>query len=71
MDATSWKAILKALQGGSSREEVAKDVLGSEGEVGKAYFDFLKRKYLGWTWILLDFVEPIGFDAIFNSVEAL
>jgi hypothetical protein len=46
MDATSWKAILKALQGGSTREEIAKDVLSCGDEVGKAYFDFLKRKYL-------------------------
>ncbi|MBD0344043.1 MAG: hypothetical protein ICV63_04260 [Coleofasciculus sp. Co-bin14] len=46
MDATSWKAILKALQGGSSREEIIKDVLGLDNEVGKAYFEFLKRKYL-------------------------
>lgn len=47
MDATSWKAILKALQGGSNKEEIIKDVLGSNNETGKAYFDFLKRKYLG------------------------
>jgi hypothetical protein len=46
MDATSWKAILKALQGGSTRDEIIRDVLACESEVGKAYFDFLKQKYL-------------------------
>jgi hypothetical protein len=47
MDSTSWKAILKALQSGSNKEEIVKDVLGSNNETGRAYFDFLKRKYLG------------------------
>jgi hypothetical protein len=48
-DATSWKAILKALQSGSDRDEIVKDVLGcteQTREVGRAYFEFLKRKYL-------------------------
>jgi hypothetical protein len=48
-DATSWKAILKALQNGSDRDEIVKDVLGCSEqtrEVGKAYFEFLKRKFL-------------------------
>lgn len=45
MDATSWKACLKALGDGASREEVIKDVLG--GGVGAAaYFDYLKSKNL-------------------------
>lgn len=48
-DATSWKAILKALQSGADRDEIVKDVLGCTDqtrEVGRAYFEFLKRKYL-------------------------
>jgi len=50
MDATSWKAILKALQGGASKDEIVKDVLGcsdSSKDTGKAYFDYLKGKFLG------------------------
>ncbi len=50
VDATSWKAILKALQSGASRHEIIRDVLGcndtSKG-VGDAYFEFLKQKFLG------------------------
>jgi hypothetical protein len=47
MDGTSWKAILKALQAGASKEEILKDVLGSSDAAGTAYFEFLKRKFLG------------------------
>jgi hypothetical protein len=50
MDATSWKAILKALQGGASKDEIVKDVLGcsdSSKDTGKAYFEYLKGKFLG------------------------
>lgn len=49
MDSTSWKAILKALQAGATKDEIIKDVLGcnqSSEKVGKAYFDYLKEKYL-------------------------
>jgi hypothetical protein len=49
MDATSWKAICKALGNGSSKEECVRDVLGctsANAEIGKAYFSFLQRKYL-------------------------
>ncbi len=40
MDSTSWKAILKALQNGSTRSEIIRDVLGckqSNEPLGKAY----------------------------------
>jgi len=50
MDSTSWKAILKALQNGSSKAEIIKDVFGcnqSNEALGKAYFDYLKSKFLG------------------------
>ena len=50
MDATSWKAILKALQGGASKDEIVRDVLtctDSSKEIGKAYFEYLKGKFLG------------------------
>lgn len=49
MDGTSWKAILKALQNGASRDEIVRDVLGctsSTEKTGKAYFELLKQKYL-------------------------
>jgi hypothetical protein len=48
MDSTSWKAILKSLQAGSTRLEIIRDVLGcSDGSkaVGDAYYEFLKRKF--------------------------
>jgi len=50
MDSASWKAILKALQNGSSKAEIIKDVFGcnqSNEALGKAYFDYLKSKFLG------------------------
>jgi hypothetical protein len=49
MDATSWKAILKALGNGASREEVIKDVLGCGAHnvrLGSLYLDFLKQKFM-------------------------
>ena len=47
MDSTSWKAILKALQNGSSKAEIVKDVLGCNNQaVGLAYYEFLKEKFL-------------------------
>ena len=49
MDLTSWKAILKALQNGSTKSEIVRDVLGCKqsGEsLGKAYFQLLKTKFL-------------------------
>jgi uncharacterized protein (DUF433 family) len=48
LDSVSWKAILKALQAGATRDEIVKDVLGcpESSGVGKAYFDLLKRRFL-------------------------
>lgn len=46
MDATSWKAILKALQSGATKTEIVRDVLGCEEQIGKAYFELLKGRYL-------------------------
>jgi hypothetical protein len=49
MDATSWKACAKAIAQGCSKDEIIKDVLGcstANGELGKAYFEMLKGKYL-------------------------
>jgi hypothetical protein len=49
MDATSWKAILKALSNGASRDEIIKDVLGCSAhnaKLGSAYLDFLKQKFM-------------------------
>jgi hypothetical protein len=46
MDNTSWKAILKALQNGSGKAEIVKDVLGCTNQaVGLAYYEFLKGKF--------------------------
>jgi hypothetical protein len=45
MDATSWKAICKALQNGANGDEIIKDVLGGS-DAAKAYYEFLKRKFL-------------------------
>jgi hypothetical protein len=47
MDGTCWKAILKALNSGASRDEIVKDVLASsDAGVGRAYFDLLKNKFM-------------------------
>jgi dsDNA-binding SOS-regulon protein len=49
MDVPSWKAVLKALQNGSSKAEIVKEVLGcGEGSarLGRAYLEFLKAKFL-------------------------
>jgi hypothetical protein len=46
MDSTSWKAILKALQNGASKDEIVKDVLCSRNaEIGRAYYELLKSKF--------------------------
>jgi hypothetical protein len=48
MDSTSWKAILKALQNGASKDEIVKDVLGcanAEIGIGKAYYELLKSRF--------------------------
>jgi hypothetical protein len=49
MDAPSWKAVLKALSNGASRDEIIKDVLGCgahNAKLGSAYLDFLKQKFM-------------------------
>jgi hypothetical protein len=48
MDVTTWKGCLKALQSGHSKEEIITDVLGcgSNKDLGIAYFEFLKLRYL-------------------------
>jgi hypothetical protein len=49
LDSASWKAILKALQAGASRDEIVKDVLGCNQQsmrLGLAYFERLKEKFL-------------------------
>jgi hypothetical protein len=49
MDGTTWKAICKGLGEGLSRDEIVKDVLGcgsGQTELGNAYLDYLKSKYL-------------------------
>jgi hypothetical protein len=49
MDVPSWKAILKALQGGSTREEIVRDVLGCSDSlkaIGTAYLDFLQTRFM-------------------------
>jgi hypothetical protein len=49
LDATSWKAILKALQAGAGRDEIVKDVLDCSEQsmrLGLAYFELLKEKFL-------------------------
>jgi uncharacterized protein (DUF433 family) len=49
MDSTSWKAILKALQAGATKNEIVKDVLGcndSSLQVGLAYYGLLKERFL-------------------------
>jgi dsDNA-binding SOS-regulon protein len=49
MDLTSWKASLKALQNGATVAELIYDVLGcsqTTEDIGKAYFNLLKTKFL-------------------------
>jgi len=46
MDSTSWKAILKGLQNGSDKQEIIKDVLGCNAQIGTAYFEYLKKKFM-------------------------
>jgi uncharacterized protein (DUF433 family) len=49
LDSASWKAILKALQTGASKNEIVKDVLGcndSSLQMGLAYYELLKGMFL-------------------------
>jgi hypothetical protein len=48
MDATSWKAICKALGNGSTKEECVRDVLGCSAtnvEIGRGYYELLKARF--------------------------
>jgi len=49
LDSASWKAILKALQAGATKNEIVKDVLGCNEQsmrLGLAYYESLKEKFL-------------------------
>jgi dsDNA-binding SOS-regulon protein len=49
LHAASWKAILKALQAGAGKDEIAKDVLACNEQsmrLGLAYLELLKEKFL-------------------------
>lgn len=46
LDAVTWKAVSKAIANGSSREEILIEVLQANNDVGRAYLDYLKSKYL-------------------------
>ncbi len=49
LDATSWKAILKALANGATKKEIITDVLGcpsTDEKMGGQYLDYLKGKYM-------------------------
>ena len=49
LDATSWKAILKAFANGATRKEIITDVLScpsTEEKMGGQYLDYLKGKYM-------------------------
>lgn len=46
LDATTWKAVSRAIANGSSREEILIEVLQANNDTGKAYLDYLKQKYL-------------------------
>ncbi len=48
MDSTTWKAVLAALQGGSTKDAIIRDVLGcseSTKPQGEAYLKYLKEKF--------------------------
>lgn len=46
IDRATWNAVSKAIASGSSREEILIEVLQSNNDIGKAYLDLLKQKYL-------------------------
>jgi hypothetical protein len=49
MDNSSWKAVCKGLADGLTRSDIVRDVLGCSGsqtDVGMAYFDYLKSRFL-------------------------
>ncbi len=46
IDRATWNACSKAIANGASREEILIEVLQSNNDIGKAYLDLLKAKYL-------------------------
>lgn len=46
LDQANWKAICKALASGNTRDEVIRDVLQCEIQLGIAYLDLLKQKFM-------------------------
>jgi hypothetical protein len=46
IDRATWNAVSKAIANGASREEILVEVLQSNNDIGKAYLDLLKHKYL-------------------------
>lgn len=46
LDSATWKAVSRAIANGSSREEILIEVLQANNNLGKAYLDYLKQKYL-------------------------
>lgn len=46
LDSVTWKAVSKAIANGSTREEILIEVLQANNDIGKAYLDYLKQKYL-------------------------
>lgn len=49
MDGTTWRAICKGLGEGLGRSDIVKDILGcstSQIDIGTAYFEFLKERFL-------------------------
>lgn len=49
MDGTTWRAICKGLGEGLGRSDIVKDILGcstSQTDIGNAYFEFLKERFL-------------------------
>lgn len=46
IDRATWNAVSKAIANGASREEILIEVLQANNDIGKAYLDLLKQKYL-------------------------
>lgn len=46
IDRATWNACSKAIANGASREEILIEVLQSNNDIGRAYLDLLKQKYL-------------------------
>lgn len=46
IDRATWNVVSKAIANGASREEILIEVLQANNDIGKAYLDLLKQKYL-------------------------